>query len=215
MPLTIYDPLSPLTTFVDVDGKTKTQHSPFPGNVIPQNRINSVGAGLFQYYNGIKPNYNPGAGYAPWQNNYYWIQVQTFTGRNGVIKLDQNFGAHDRATLSWGGVEVYNITNPNGIPASNPANGISSQVQPSEMRFALEEVHTFTPNLILDNRVAVNTYKQGLTFGTRGNYLGPLGFSSNFNNNVFVNNMIPYTSTTSNLGGNSFIALSSKHSRTP
>jgi Carboxypeptidase regulatory-like domain/TonB dependent receptor len=208
MPLTIYDPLSPLTTFVDVDGKTKTQHSAFPGNIIPSNRIDSVGAGLFQYYNGIKPNYNPGPGYAPWQNNYYWIQVQTFTGRNGVFKLDQNFGQHDRATLSWGGVEIYNITNPNGIPADNPANGIASQVQPSEMRFGLEEIHTFTPNLILDNRVAVNTYKQGLTYGTRGNYLSDLGFSSNFKNNVFVNNMIPYVSTTSNLGGNSFIALS-------
>ena len=112
MPLTIYDPLSPLTTFVDVDGKTKTRHSPFPGNIIPQSctpippatacsHIDSVGAGLFQYYNGIKPGNR--AWLRSWQNSYYWIQVQTFTGRNGVIKLDQNFGAHDRATLSWGG----------------------------------------------------------------------------------------------------------------
>ncbi len=125
-----------------------------------------------------------------------------------MIKLDQNFGDHDRATLRWGGVEVYNITNPNGIPAASQANGISSQVQPSEMTFALEEIHTFTPNLILDNKAVVQTYKQGLTFGTRGDYLNQLGFSSNFTSNAFVKNMIPYTSTTSNLGGNSFIALS-------
>ena len=77
------------------------------------------------------------------------------------------------------------------------------------MDWALEEVHTFTPNLILDNKVVVNTpYKQGLTYGTRGDYLTSLGFSSHFISNAFVNNMIPYVSTTSNLGGNSFIALS-------
>ncbi len=208
MPDIIYDPLTPLVTFVDVDGKTKTMHSPFAGNIIPASRIDPVGQALAQYYNGITPNANPGGGFATYQNNLYYIQVQSFVSRNGTIKLDQNFGPHDRATLRWGGLEFYNITNPNGIPASDPANEIASQVQPSEMQFALDEIHTFSPNLILDNRAIVSTYKQGLNYGTRGNYLSQLGFSQNLINNVFTKNMIPYITTTSNLGGNSFVPLS-------
>ena len=183
-------------------------HTPFAGNIIPSNRIDPVGQGLAQYYKGITPNYNPGPGYAPFTNNFYYIQVQTFVSRSGTVKIDRTFGPHDRGTLRWGGLEFYNITNPNGIPASDPANEIASQVQPSEMQFALDETHTFTPNLLLDNRVIVSTYKQGLTYGTRGNYLGQLGFSQNLINNVFTKNMIPYTTTTQNLGGNAFIPLS-------
>ena len=132
MPLIIYDPLSPLVTFKDpVDGKTKTMHSPFPGNIIPQNRINPIGSALAQYYSGITPNYNPGPGYAPYQNNFYWIQVESDVARNGTVKLDHVFGEHDRATLRWGGFERFANQNPNGIPASDAANQISSQVQPA------------------------------------------------------------------------------------
>ncbi len=46
MPLVIYDPLSPLVTFKDVDGKTKTAHTPFPGNIIPTNRLDPVGLAI-------------------------------------------------------------------------------------------------------------------------------------------------------------------------
>ncbi len=211
MPLIIYDPLSPLVTFKDpLDGKTKTMHSPFPNNMIPQNRISPVGAALAQFYSGITPNYNPGPGFAPYQNNFYYIQVESDVARNGTIKLDQVFGEHDRATLRWGGFERFANQNPNGIPASDAANQISSQVQPAEMQFALEEIHTFSPNLIMNNKAIVSTYKQGLTFGTRGNYLSQLGFSQNFINNSFQQSMIPYVTATANQpGAAAFIPLSS------
>jgi hypothetical protein len=210
MPLIIYDPLSPLVTFRDpLDGKTKTMHSPFPGNIIPKNRLDPVGLGLAQYYGGIKPNYNPGAGYAPFQNNFYWIQVESDVARNGTIKLDQVFGDHDRATVRWGGFERFANQNPNGIPASNAANQISSQVQPSEQQYAVEEIHTFSPNFIMNNKAILSTYKQGLNFGTRGNYLSDLGFSQNFISNSFQQSMIPYVTSSSNQGGNAFIPLSS------
>jgi len=218
MPLTIYDPLSPLTSFVDTDGKTKMGHTPFPGNKIPTSctpvppatacsQIDPVGQAIAQYYLGVPTNFNPGAGYAPWQNNLYWVQVQTFVTRNGIVKLDQNFGANDRATLRWGGYEAYNITNPNGVPGSDAANQITSQVQPSELQFAAEEVHTFTPNLILDNKVIVSTYKQGLSFGSRGNFLSALGFSQHLIQNEVTPYIFPYIQVSSNLGGNAFVNL--------
>lgn len=217
-PLIIYDPLSPLVSFVDADGKTKLGHTPFPGNIIPKtctpaagavacSHIDPVGQAIAQYYSGIPTNFNPGVGYAPYQNNLYHIQVQTFVTRNGTVKLDQNFGQHDRATLRWGGYEAYNVTDPNGVPSTNPGNQLTSQVQPSELQFALEEIHTFSPNLILDNKVIVSTYKQGLSFGARGNFLGPLGFSQHLINNSVTPNLFPYIQASSNLGGNSFVNL--------
>ncbi len=218
-PLIIYDPLSPLTTFKDTDGTIKTQHSPFPNNIIPTtctpikpstqcSVINPVGAALAQYYNGIQPNYNPGPGFAPYQNNLYYTQVETDISRNGTIKLDQVFGPRDRGTLRWGGFERADTANPNGIPASDPANEISSQVQPDELQFAIEEIHTFSPSFIMNNKAIVSTYKQGLIYGTRGNYLSQLGFSQNFINQAFTQNMIPYVAASSNLGGNAFTPLS-------
>ncbi len=87
-----------------VDGKTKKQYSPFPGNIIPTtctpiapatscSAINPIGKALAQLYSGITPNYNPGAGYAPCQNNLYWHSgCKTDIIANGTIKIDQNFG---------------------------------------------------------------------------------------------------------------------------
>lgn len=209
MPLIIYDPLSPLVTFKDpLDGKTKTMHSPFPGNIIPKDRLDPTGVALAQYYAGITPNYNPGPGYAPYQNNLYWIQVENDTARNGIIKLDQVFGDRDRLTVRWGGFERFANQNQNGIPASDPANSITSQVQPAEQQYAIEEIHTFSPNFIMDNKAILSTYKQGLVYGTRGDYLSQLGFSQHFISNSFQQSMIPYVAATSNQGGNAFIPLS-------
>ena len=220
LPLIIYDPLSPLTTFVDpADGKTKTTHQPFANNIIPTtctpiapstrcSTINPVGAALAQYYNGIVPNFNPGPGFAPYQNNLQFIQVETDISRNGTVKLDYTFSDKDRASLRWGGFERADINNPNGIPASDPANEIASQVQPDELQFALEEIHTFSSNFIMNNKAVVSTYKQSLLYGTRGDYLNQLGFSSNFVSQAFTKNMIPYVAPTSNLGGAAFTPLS-------
>ncbi|HZL27782.1 MAG TPA: TonB-dependent receptor [Acidobacteriaceae bacterium] len=221
-PLIIYDPLSPLTTFKDpIDGKTKTMHQPFPNNIIPTtctpippstrcSTINPVGAALAQFYAGLQPNYNPGPGFAPYSNNLSFLQVESDISRNGTVKLDYVFSDRDRATLRWGGYERAD-TNPSAFPASNPANSISSQVQPDELQFALEEIHTFSPNLIMNNKAIVSTYKQGLTYGTRGDYLSQLGFSANFISQAFTKNMIPNVTASSNLGpsSNSVPSLSS------
>jgi hypothetical protein len=220
MPLTIYDPYSPQTTFVDIDGKTKTSRTPFPGNIIPATctpvapatqcaHIDPVGQAIAQYYLGIPLIGNTATGGVPWQSNHNWIQVQDFVTRNGLVKLDQNFGANDRATLRWSGYEAWNITNPNGVPVTNAANQITNQVQPDELQFAGEEVHTFTPNLVLDNKVIVSTYKQGLGFGSRGGFLSALGFSSHLitQQNTVTPNIFPYITASSNLGGASFVNL--------
>jgi len=92
-PLTIYDPLTPLHTVQDCnypDGKcvTKQAHDAFAGNVIPKARIDQVAANILGYLSYLSPNVNPGAGYAPWTNNYQNLQVENDHWRNIVVKID-------------------------------------------------------------------------------------------------------------------------------
>jgi hypothetical protein len=99
-----------------------------------------------------------------------------------LIKLEQNFGPSDRATLRWAGFERYDTENANGIPYSNPGTQAFHQIQPKDLTFALDEVHTFSANLILDNKVTVLNSKLGLLSGTAGSFLPSLGFSQHFQN---------------------------------
>jgi len=192
MPLIIYDPLTPLVSVVDpLDGKTKLAHSPFPGNVIPQNRLDPVGVAIGQYYNQIAPNYNPGPGYAPFQQNHFYLPVESDTSRNGLIKIDHVFGPRDRGNIRWTGFERFDNSSPNGIPTSNPSNNEFVQVQPKEQQYAIDEIHTFSPNLILDNKLTGGTEEQGITSGSTGLSLAQLGFSQHFISNAFITNRFP------------------------
>ena len=191
-PLIIYDPLSPLVSVVDpVDGKTKLAHSPFPGNVIPQNRLDPVGVAIGQFYNQFTPNYNPGAGNAPFQNNYFYLPIENDITRNGLFKLDQVFGPSDRGNVRWTGFERFATQSPNGLPSSSPANDNSVTVQPKEQQYSIEEIHTFSPNLVLDNKLTGGTEEQGANQGVRGFNLASLGFSQHYISNVFVTDQFP------------------------
>jgi hypothetical protein len=190
-PLTIYDPLQ------YVAGST-TQHLAFPGNIIPLHctptppntqcsSLNPVGLALAQYYAGIPTNQNLGTaaapflpGVAPFQNNLVNLGVENDISRNGLIKLEQNFGPRDRGSIRWGGFERYDTENANGIPVSNPATQAFHQIQPKDQTYAIDEIHTFSPNFILDNKAVLLNSKLGLLNGTHGNFLPGLGFSQHF-----------------------------------
>ena len=201
MPLIIYDPLSPLVSTVDpADGKTKLTRTPFPGNIIPQNRLDPTGLAIAQYYKQIAPNYNPGPGYSPYQNNHFFLPVESDISRNGLFKIDQNFGPNDRGTLRWTGFERYATQSPNGLPTSNPTNNELVQVQPSQQQYAIEEIHTFSPNLILDNKLTVGTQKQGINFGLSGFDMSSLGFTQHYISNVLVKDRFPNITPNGYLG---------------
>lgn len=196
-PLIIYDPLSPLVSMVDpADGKTKLTRSPFPGNIIPKNRLDPVGYAIGQYYNQIAPNNNPGSGYAPFQRNHFFLPVESDISRNGLVKFDHNFGANDRGNIRWTGFERFATNSPNGIPTSNPTNNELVQVQPKEQQYGIEEIHTFSPNLILDNKLTGGTQKQGINFGLAGFNLGSLGFTQQYISSILVQDRFPNISLT-------------------
>jgi hypothetical protein len=201
-PLTIYDPNSPVTTVVDpLDGKTKRAHSAFANNMIPQGRLDSTGAAIAQFYGQLKPNNNPGAGYAPFQNNYYNLPLENDIARNGLIKISHNFGPQDRGTIRWDGFERFDTNPNNGIPASNRANQIMYQVQPKSNNFAIEEIHTFSPKLLLDNKLTLLSEIQGTYYGSRDTkVLSALEMSQHYIDNAAFTDIFPTISTSNPFG---------------
>jgi hypothetical protein len=122
-PLLIYDPRTPLQSYVDpIDLKTKMAHSQFPGNIIPMNRIDPVGQAMLSTYKYVTPNNNPGAGFAPYQNNYVFTPVEDDTWRNALIKIDWKVRERDQLSFRWGAQGRWN--NPGfgstGLPLTDP-----------------------------------------------------------------------------------------------
>jgi hypothetical protein len=183
-PLTIYDPLTPLTTVVDPhDGLTKQAHSPFPGNKIPTNRMDSVGAALAAYYGSISPNVSPGSGYAPWTNNYENLQVESDLWRNAMVKVDWNLNASDKFSFRWGGQGRGITSNWNtGLPSSNPANSNGHGMAPQTETGMVQWTHIFSPNLLFNVGASLMTYNNRQDEGTKfsQNFVASLGFASSY-----------------------------------
>ena len=162
-PLIIYDPLTPLTPVVDpAGGGTKMAHQPFPGNIIPGNRIDSVGSTIASYYKYLTPNVNPGPSFAPWTNNWETLQTEHDYWRSFMVKLDYNISPKDKAYIRWG--DQYRIVHTNsndGYPDNDPANMNSLGRAPQSMNGAVQWTHVFNPNLLLNFSAMVDRYNNG------------------------------------------------------
>ncbi len=191
-PLTIYDPLTPLTPVVDpIDGKTKLAHQAFTGNKIPGNRIDPVATNILSYLSYLTPNVNPGAGYAPWTNNYQNLQVEHDTWRNGALKIDYNPSDKNMFSFRYSNQSRYLFANWGvGAVNSDPANGNGQGYAPAAQTYAAQWTHIFNPNLLLNVGVSAmnfdNNQLEGSTLAY--NMTQKLGFASAFYNQLENNN---------------------------
>ena len=191
-PLTIYDPLTPLTTVVDpIDGKTKQAHAAFAGNKIPTGRIDPVATNILGYLSYLKPNVNPGAGYAPWTNNYQNLQTEHDLWRNGAIKIDFNPSAKNMFSFRYSnqGRSIF-ATWGVGAPNSDPANGNGQGNAPDAQTYAAQWTHVFSPNLLLNIGASAMNFDNNQLEGTAQSYnvSQKLGFASTFYNQIANNN---------------------------
>jgi carboxypeptidase family protein/TonB-dependent receptor-like protein len=114
-PIIIYDP----ATGHDVNGVWT--RDPFPGNIIPADRISPTARAMMKYY--PDPNYVT-AGAAPWQNNLdYPEHFNKDLFWNWVGKVDHNFSAKDRAFFRWGENERNEVRNTTAIRSGPAQNG--------------------------------------------------------------------------------------------
>jgi hypothetical protein len=172
-PLVIYDPQS-----VSQDPVTgRWLRTAFPDNKIPAATLNTPGSKMAQKILSYMPapNVAPRAGQNPFYDNYVIPEPIKTIYRNALAKLDYNLTSRDRFTLRFGYWERRGAWNTNGL--SGPA----ADAYPNGSRnstFATEEVHTFTPNLVLDFKAVVTTFIQINLGGAQGFDQTSLGWPS-------------------------------------
>jgi hypothetical protein len=187
-PLTIYDPLTPLHTYVDPnDGLTKQAHDAFPGNRIPSSRIDPVAANVLSYLSWVKPNADPGPGFAPWTNNYQVLQVENDLWQNAVVKVDYNLSQANIFSFRWGtqGRTANDFWN-TCLPFADPANSNGIGTQPKTHTGSAQWTHVFSPNLLLNVGTSVVVYTNEAVEGTifPDNMVAKLGFAAGFYNQI-------------------------------
>ena len=117
-PIIIYDPLTLCGTLgnpacaLDSHGNPILARQPFPGNIIPANRINSVASQILSFW----PDPTPGLGNIDHQNNFNaGTNPQTDAYDVFSYQVDQKVSTNNRVTMTYGYSDRHQRTNDNGI----------------------------------------------------------------------------------------------------
>jgi hypothetical protein len=168
-PITIYDPL---TLHTDANGNLV--RDPFPDNIIPTDRLNSIAETFVSYF--PAPNVSVPSGQNPFANNFQTPNPTTDLYRNALAKLDYNLGAKDKFSLRYGYWIRTEVRSTNGI------SGVAADGQlPGGTRshtFTTEWVHTLNPNLLFAFDANVVVRQDFQISGPQGFDFSKLGWSS-------------------------------------
>lgn len=170
-PVTIYDPLT-------ADASNNYIRQPFPNNQVPTSRLNSTAEALLAYL--PLPNRPAPAMESPGTDNYAWQSVGTDRFKNVVARIDQNFGAKDKAYLRFAWNKRVQIK---GDPGQfNGFNG------PAEMGlfplirqnhfFTADWQHTFSANSLFDLHASFTRYAYSQNQGYTPFDLSSVGLGS-------------------------------------
>jgi hypothetical protein len=147
--ITIYDP----STGSSPNGNWV--RNPFPGNIIPANRINSIAKNILSYF--PAPNTSsPDQGYS--QGNYFFDAPDKDSFYNQVLRIDQQVGARHHLAFR----EIRSNRLEMGWDGSNAVVGPGEAGSLPEVRtndiLGLEWVGILTPQLVLNARVSFSRY---------------------------------------------------------
>ncbi len=165
----IYDPM---TATYDAAGNVIQNRTPFPGNKIPQNRIDPVALAVTKYM--PMPNtVTPGVTYGT-SDFTLGGQFDADKYYNMNIRFDWNFGDKNRVFIS----EASNDRTEN-----RPTNGIIGVAENGQQpfqrindRYVLDWTSTLTPSTVLDVRIANNRFiEKGTGAANQGFDLTSLG----------------------------------------
>ena len=145
----IYDP----ATGRNVNGTWV--RDPFPGNIIPADRINPVARELMQYY--PLPN-NTTAGVAPWQQNLAFAEhINKDVFWNWVAKVDHNINTNNRTFFRWAENERNELRNSSPI-RSGPAQDGQLPLIRSNRAIVGDWVHILNSGTVLNLRGSYTYY---------------------------------------------------------
>jgi hypothetical protein len=175
--ITIYDPAT---------GRLENGQwvrDPFPGNVIPANRIDPMAAKFAQYF--LQPNSAAPAGSDPWRNNFVFAPNLAFdTFRNIATKVDQNISEKTKMFVRYAYNKRTEQRSTNGI-TSGPAQDGQLPLWRINHSGVADWVRTVSPSLVLNVRAGLNQYLElarsdpGLNFNP-----ADLGFPASFVNQL-------------------------------
>jgi hypothetical protein len=146
----IYDPLS--TTYQTVNGfQIPVSRTMFPGNIIPQSRMDPAFQKIMQLY--PNPNQTVITGNAP-TNDYFYNTVGALTTDQGDARVDYRLSSKDSlfGSLSWS-----NTTKSDGapLPGALDDTGFNGAGEQDLARNAqISYTHIWSPSLVTETRVA-------------------------------------------------------------
>jgi Carboxypeptidase regulatory-like domain len=146
----IYDPLS--TTYQTTNGfQIPVSRTMFPGNIIPQSRMDPAFAKILQLY--PNPNQTVITGNAP-TNDYFYNTVGALTTDQGDARVDYRLSSKDSlfGSLSWS-----NTTKSDGapLPGALDDTGFNGAGEQDLARNAqISYTHIWSPSLVTETRVA-------------------------------------------------------------
>jgi hypothetical protein len=147
--ITVYDP----ATGRDVNGVWT--RDPFPGNIIPQNRISPIARAILEHY--PVPNSST-AGVASWQQNLAFNEhINRDVFWNWVGKVDHNFSTNDRMFVRWAENERNELRNTSAI-RSGPAQDGQLPLIRSNRAIVGDWVHIFGNATVFNLRSSYTYY---------------------------------------------------------
>jgi len=163
--ITIYDP----TTGQQIG--SNWVRNPFPGNMIPQDRLNQVAMNILEYM--PEPNTTT-AGEAYSRNNFFFAGAENLAKDdfyNFVVKIDQNIGANHRMFFRHASNDRDEMRSTNGIKNAPGVNG-AAPLERINDAYVVDWVSTISPTSILNVRASYARYVH------RANGLGNEGFDA-------------------------------------
>jgi hypothetical protein len=158
----IYDPAT-----IASNGAGHFTRNPFPGNIIPQSRLNSTALNLLKYF--PEPNT---AGTSNGTSNYTPNTSQTNNQTDEVVKIDHNFNERQRAFVRFDHETQDYIADPIVGTQTNVANRLWRTVGA-----VIDYVDVISPTLLTDARIGFTRFEASDTPSLQGFDLTGAGFS--------------------------------------
>lgn len=184
-PITIYDPL---TAKYDASGNILVNRQPFPGNIIPQDRINPIAAAVAKYMplpNTVTPGQRYGIDDLSLPNVFDKDRFY-----NMSMKFDWNLGDRNHVSLTEGSNDrtehrPVNGLGPGGIPGTGVAEDGQLPFQRINDRYVLDWTATVSPTLVTDIRASNTRFiEKGLGADNTGFDLTSLGLPASLVNQL-------------------------------
>jgi hypothetical protein len=165
--IVIYDPATGRSCPASTDCPNGWRRDPFPGNIIPANRINPIAAKILSFM--PAPNTSrPDLGYAR-GNLFVSPSIAGDDFYNVVVKIDQQIGNNHRMFVRYAANDRTEDRNVNGV-LNSPGQDGQQPFKRINDAFVVDHVATFSPTFILNLRASFARFVE------RGNGAANVGF---------------------------------------